>query len=203
MKEEITREVFEWYFSREEDRHFKDRERAKKMCEMRLAGATYKAIGEELGTHGTYVRESINRILRYWRHHKPRFNRAETELDLNLMLYLDFRNELDKICVPEILRFVKTTPIMDDGEQVGILCTADQGDWIYIDALYILPMYRRKGLARKAVKEWLAKQRKAEIRLHIIHKNKVAFDFWNSIFELDDLAENEIDGLYRVTGVRK
>lgn len=120
----------------------------------------------------------------------------------NTKLYTEFRKEIDTICIPEILRFVNTTPIMYDGVQVGILCTADMNEWIYIDALYILSKYRRKGLARKAVKEWLKKQRKAEIRLHIIHKNKVAFDFWNSIFELDDIAENEVDGLYRVKKVK-
>ena len=123
--------------------------------------------------------------------------------NIDIEFYTLFRGEVDRICIPEILRFVDTTPIMCDGKQVGILCTADQNDWIYIDALYILPYYRRKGLARKAVLEWLDDQRETEIRLHIIHKNKVAFDFWNSIFELDDIAENEIDGLYRVTGVRK
>lgn len=120
----------------------------------------------------------------------------------NNTFYLAFRKELDKICVPEILRFVQTTPIMYEGKQVGILCTADEGDWLYIDALYILPEYRRKGAARKAVKEWIKKQRKAEIRLHIIHKNKVAYDFWTSLFEIDSIAENEIDALYTVKGAK-
>lgn len=121
--------------------------------------------------------------------------------NIDIEFYTLFRGELDRICIPEILRFVDTTPIMYDGKQVGFLCTADQNDWIYIDALYILPYYRRKGLAREAVLEWLEKQRKEEIRLRIIHKNKVAFDFWTSVFGLEEIERNEVDGLYKVTVV--
>lgn len=114
-------------------------------------------------------------------------------------LYLKFRAELDKMCVPEILDQVQTTKIMHEGKVAGILCTTMD----YIDCLYILPEYRRKGLGKKAVIEWWQKSPyKHDVRLHIIHVNKPAQKFWNSIFELELLEKNAIDGLYRIGGLK-
>ena len=41
-----------------------------------------------------------------------------------------------------------------------------------------------------------------EIRLHIVNKNKVAYDFWNSIFVLEPIESNAVDTLYKVKGLR-
>ena len=115
-------------------------------------------------------------------------------------MYLSFRQELDRICVPEILKIVDTTKIMHEGNVVGILCANPD----YIDCIYILPEYRRRGLARKAVLNfWENNPYKHDVRLHIIRKNKPALRFWKGIFELELLEGNESDDLYRILKVKQ
>lgn len=114
-------------------------------------------------------------------------------------LYLEFRQEIERICVPEILKCVRTTKIVADGKTVGIFCTANDE---YIDCLYIVPEYRRKGIGTQTVLDWYEKHMGNNIRLHIIHKNYPAIKFWNSIFELELIEENKVDGLYRVRGLK-
>lgn len=118
-------------------------------------------------------------------------------------MYLEFRKEIDEICVPEILKCVTTIPIKNGGKQVGIFCYALQPGHYYIDCLYVEPEHRRKGLAKNAVlffyeyvksKEYFIQ----EIRLHIINENKAAYAFWKSIFELEIIEQNFVDTLYRV-----
>ena len=121
-----------------------------------------------------------------------------------LSMYLDFRNELDKICVPEILKVVNTLPIWYDEKQVGMLCYVENAEgFTYIDCLYVVPEYRRKGLARHTVNEFLDKHKGREIRLHIINKNRIAYNFWTSFFELEEIEGNFVDTLYKIKGVRK
>ena len=116
--------------------------------------------------------------------------------------YLDFRKEIDNICVPEILKCVSTIPIYRNKKQIGIFCYAIQPEHVYIDCLYIEPGYRRKGLARKTVVDFYNNTMYEEIRLHIVNKNKVAYDFWNSIFVLEPIESNAVDTLYKVKGLR-
>lgn len=123
------------------------------------------------------------------------WDKGERSMKNTIDLYLQFREELDKMCVPEILNVVETTKIMHDGEVVGILCTQQD----YIDCLYIMPEYRKKGLGKKAVTEWWKnKAYKHDVRLHIINVNKPALRFWNKVFELELIEKNAIDGLYRI-----
>ncbi len=113
--------------------------------------------------------------------------------------YKNFRKEIDNICIPEILKCVSIMPIYHNEKQVGILCYAIQPTHIYIDCLYVAPEYRRKGLARKKILEFCdIKMPQYEIRLHIINENKIAYDFWNSIFELEPIESNFVDTLYKV-----
>lgn len=121
-----------------------------------------------------------------------------TEAEKILNHYKNFRKELDNICVPEILKCVSTTPIYCDKKQVGIFCYAIQPKHIYIDCLYVEPDYRRKGLARKTVLDFYNNTMYGEIRLHIINENKVAYDFWSSIFELEPIESNSVDTLYKI-----
>lgn len=115
-------------------------------------------------------------------------------------LYLNFRQELDKICVPEIIKHcADTRKIKYEGKTVGILC----GNYDYIDCVYVLPEYRRKGLAKKAVLEYYNDYKNYDLRLHIIHSNRAAQKFWNSLFELEIINRDEIDGLYRIKAVIK
>ena len=114
-------------------------------------------------------------------------------------LYLAFRQELDKICVPEIIKNrYETRKIKYEGKTVGILC----GECDYIDCIYVVPEYRRKGLARDAALEYYKDYEQYDIRLHIINSNRIAKKFWHSLFELELITKDVIDGLYRIKGVK-
>ena len=115
-------------------------------------------------------------------------------------LYKSFRTELDDMCVPLIideLRIIR--PIIADGNVVGMI----GGFADYIDCLYVLPEYRRRGLARKAVLEYVEGKFSYGIRLHIINNNEVAKKFWNSLFIMTEVCSNHVDTLYEIVGVRK
>ena len=123
-------------------------------------------------------------------------------MNINEKMYLDFRKEIDKICVPDILECVKTRPIYCDNELAGIFCYAYQPSHTYIECIYIKPEYRRRGLAKKTVLDWYKLNKRDEIRLHIINRNLPAFEFWTSIFKLEPIEENKVDCLYNITGLR-
>lgn len=111
----------------------------------------------------------------------------------NLNFYTYFRRELDKTCIPMILDIVDTKPIMYRGRQVGILCTKNN----CIDCVYVMPTLRRKGLAKKAVMEWLKATGYTSVDLLIINSNGIALKFWSKIFKLTPISTGEIDTLYR------
>lgn len=115
-------------------------------------------------------------------------------------LYKQFRNELDDICIPTILDIdgMEITEILYDGKIVGILCTCQN----YIDCVYVLPEHRRKGLAKKAVLDWVEKNSQQKVRLHIINRNVVAKQFWESLFFLEEVCSNSVDTLYEVVGLK-
>lgn len=113
--------------------------------------------------------------------------------------YSKFRQELDDMCIPLILNCVETRDIECDGKKVGILCTIDN----YINCVYVLPEYRRRGLARKAVIDWLKDKKIKAVRLHIIHNNIGAIRFWTSIFDLTITESNEVDAMYAAKAVVK
>ena len=117
-------------------------------------------------------------------------------------LCFNCRAELDKICIPEILKCIEVIPIGEDAEK-GILCIHHADWWEYIDCLYICPEYRRQGEAKKAVLEWYWKQSQTrEIRLHIINKNKPAMRFWHKLFVLEEIEKNDVDTLYIIKKVK-
>lgn len=117
------------------------------------------------------------------------------------VLYTKFRQELDQKWIPEVLKRVDIIPIGKDAK-IGMMCVADQTPFfVYIDCLYIRPEHRRKGYARKAVLEWYEKQT-AVVRLHIINTNEPALRFWNKLFELEVIEENDIDTLYCIKKVK-
>ena len=109
-------------------------------------------------------------------------------------LYLMFREELDKICVPEILKINHPKLIKRNDEVVGLFCASPD----YIDCIYILPEHRRKGIAKETVLEHWRENKDYDMRLHIINKNRPALRFWNSIFNLVEIGSNDIDTLYRI-----
>ena len=117
----------------------------------------------------------------------------------NKEFYSKCRQELDNMCIPLILNIVETRDIECDGKKVGILCTSDN----YIDCAYVLPEYRRKGLAKKAVLDWLKDTGYKVVKLHIIHNNIGAIRFWSSIFDLTITESNEVDAMYAAKAVVK
>lgn len=118
-------------------------------------------------------------------------------------MYNDFRIEIEKICTPEILKQVTTIKLIKDDKDVGILCYIPQNGYIYIDALYIIPEYRRKGVGKGAVLNWYEDFKDDEIRLHIVNTNYPALSFWHSVFELEAIENNSIDTLYRIKGAKE
>jgi ribosomal protein S18 acetylase RimI-like enzyme len=80
---------------------------------------------------------------------------------------------------------------------VGYLMVIDG----YIDGLFVSPGYRRQGLGKKAVMEYIQEYGLPE-RLHIVNTNKVAKKFWHSIFKMRMLEKNEIDTLWEIEGLK-
>ncbi len=116
-------------------------------------------------------------------------------------LYLKFRRELDTLCVPIILDTLDYVEyIVYDGKTIGMV----GGNLGYIDVVYVLPEYRRKGLAKKAVLEWYNRYKSPyeNTRLHIINNNIPALKFWESLFQLWEIGHNEIDTLYEILNVK-
>ena len=116
-------------------------------------------------------------------------------------LYLKFREELDKICVPVILDNLSCVEyIVYHGKTVGMV----GGNLGYIDIVYVLPEYRRKGLAKQAVLKWYNKYKVPyeNTRFYIINNNIPALKFWESIFDLWEIVHNEVDSLYEILGVK-
>ena len=112
-------------------------------------------------------------------------------------LYLKFRAELDKIWVPVWVGLMDCVELICcDDKLVGMVC----GDLGYIDVVYVLPEYRRKGLAKTAVLEWWKRYKSADqnTHLHIINNNEVALRFWNSLFVLREVEKSETDTLYEI-----
>lgn len=120
-------------------------------------------------------------------------------------LYLNFRQELDKMIVNQIINecmqsgeFVK---IESDNKVVGFLSIKGAN---YIDGIYVLPEYRGKGIATTTVRDYLKRSGLLHYSLHIIKRNKTANDFWGKIFPSDKWdwkveAEDDIDVLWEVT----
>lgn len=109
--------------------------------------------------------------------------------------YKSFRKELDEMCVPLVIEeLVWKNFITADNKIVGMIGGYDD----YIDCVYVLPEYRRKGIAKKAVLDYVKDKIQYGIQLHIINNNTVAYDFWNSLFDLDALDRNDVDTLYEI-----
>lgn len=116
-----------------------------------------------------------------------------------LSMYLNFRRYLDCICFENLVKmsgdgFIK---IKHNENTVGFLMIIDD----YIDAIYVLPEYRRLGLARKAVLDAWNSGIKMRT-LHIVNGNTIAEKFWNSIFRLTLQHVNLVDSFYYINGLK-
>lgn len=115
-------------------------------------------------------------------------------------MYKEFRKELNEMCVPLILKELeKVEPIFFEDKLVGIVA----GNSDYIDCVYVQPEYRKKGLAKRAVLKFVERNIANGIWLHIINNNNVAYDFWNSIFKLEQVTSGAVDTLYYIAGIKE
>lgn len=116
-----------------------------------------------------------------------------------LTLYYQFRESIDTLCFPMIKEWAGEgfRPIISDGTPVGFLIIING----YVEGLFVLPEYRRKGLAKRAVKEYLATGGTIS-SLHIVNGNELAKAFWQSLFILKEESFCPVDTLYSVSGIR-
>ena len=68
--------------------------------------------------------------------------------------------------------------------------------WV-VHGIYVMPEHRRKGIAKKAVMDYL-KRGGVINRLHIIRTNTPALKFCKSIFVLETENDCPVDVLYNV-----
>ena len=118
-------------------------------------------------------------------------------------MYLAFRKTMDCYCFPLIKEwatkqegFITLYDENDDKSKrkpVGFLIVIDG----YVHGIYVMPEHRRKGIAKKAVMDYL-KSGGVITRLHIIRTNTPALKFWESIFVLEPENDCPVDVLYNV-----
>lgn len=115
-------------------------------------------------------------------------------------MYTHFIKEIDEMWMPLAFENLDIRRIIDHGELVGFIGSYEG----YIDSLYIIRAFRRKGIARRAVKEWYAenKDKWSQITLHTINSNAPAIAFWHSVFELKKVEENPVNTLWQVVKMR-
>lgn len=106
--------------------------------------------------------------------------------------YKKFRYELEDYAVPLIVDNLSFIELHYEKNIVGFACIYND----YLDAFYILPEYRRKGLGSQLVKD-IYKIHKFKT-LHIINNNVPALKFWNKNFKLKKLEINFCDTLYEI-----
>ena len=113
-------------------------------------------------------------------------------------MYFRFRNEIDSYVLPILIENGAIFKRIEVRKQlVGYLMVIDG----YIDGLFVSPGYRREGLGKKAVMEYIQDYGLPK-SLHIVNTNKVAKKFWHSIFKMRMLEKNEVDTLWEIEGLK-
>ena len=113
-------------------------------------------------------------------------------------MYFRFRNEIDSYVLPILIENGAIFKRIEVRKQlVGYLMVIDG----YIDGLFVSPGYRRQGLGKKAVMEYIQEYGLPK-SLHIVNTNKVAKKFWHSIFKMRMLEKNKIDTLWEIEGLK-
>lgn len=118
-----------------------------------------------------------------------------------MSMYLDFRLCIERIMFRSLkewagdgFRIIRSD---EDSKPVGFLIVIDR----YVSAIYVCPEYRRRGLARKAVMEYLSDGNAIDT-LHIVNGNDAAKAFWDSIFVLEEIDFCPVDTLYKTVRLR-
>ena len=113
-------------------------------------------------------------------------------------MFLKFRKEIDTMAFPLLQEYGDFVPIIYDNQKVGFLLVIDG----YVEGIWVKPEYRRKGLAKKAVLDYINNGGKINI-LDVVITNEGADKFWNSVFEMDSVCTTFCDKRYRVLGVKQ
>lgn len=123
-------------------------------------------------------------------------------MSLGEEMYHAFRNEIDSYCFSLLKKWAKRTGcyrlIECDGKVVGFLMVIES----YIEGIYVAPKYRKRGLAKKAVLDYMNEGNYVE-RLHIVNSNETAYKFWNSFLDIRPTKKNDCDTLYFIAGVKE
>ena len=117
-----------------------------------------------------------------------------------LSMYLMFRKEIDTIQF-HLLKSWSGNGVVEikHGDNVvGFLMVIER----YVNGIYVIPEFRRLGLAKKAVLNYI-KQGGVIETLHIVNSNSTALAFWKSIFNLELIDECPCDTYYRVVSLSK
>ena len=124
------------------------------------------------------------------------------EMSFGEEMYHAFRNEIDSYSFPSLKEWAKSTGcyrlIKCDGKVVGFLMVIEK----YIEGIYVSPKYRGRGLAKKAVLDYIKDGNNVE-HLHIVNSNMTAYWFWHGIFDLRAIKKNNVDTLYYIVGVKE
>ena len=112
----------------------------------------------------------------------------------DLKMYIAFRNELDAMEFPRMVGEpqIAYMTIDCDGFDVGFLLVNID----YVIGIYIKPEYRRRGLAKKAVLEYLANGGTIN-RLEVLDCNTIAHNFWESLFDLNPEQYSATSTIFR------
>lgn len=116
-------------------------------------------------------------------------------MNAELDMYLDFRKHIDTLCFRNIQKEAGTgyQRIWCGEELAGFLIVING----YVDAIYVKPEYRRQGLGRSAIVNFLICGGCIKA-LHILNNNEPAKAFWESLFELKEDNGTAVDTLYHV-----
>ena len=122
-------------------------------------------------------------------------------------LFHEFRHDIDELALPTLMAMAAdkgaTRLLIEDNRAVGFLMVIDG----YVEGIYVQPEYRRKGIARRAVLDYLrdfpfSPPEEVIRTLHIVNANKAARKFWFSIFDMHKIDSNPVDKLYEVDGLK-
>ena len=93
----------------------------------------------------------------------------------------------------------------EDGDSVVGFMAVIRG---CVEALYVMPEYRRKGLARQAVESYLDENsNRVDLpvnSIHLMHTGSAAreaMQFWSKIFQTKRVQSTLVDAYYDVVGV--
>lgn len=123
-------------------------------------------------------------------------------------LFHEFRYDIDELTLPILMDMAEfdgvTRLLIHEGKAVGFLMVVER----YIEGIYVQPEYRRKGIARNAVLEYIREHPALEpqelmLKLHIVNTNKAAKKFWFSIFDMHKIDKNPVDTFYEIHGLKE